>query len=70
LEALAADRYVVYGVVTEYCVKFAAFGLLQTGKPVEIVTDASRALRDDDGRATLDEFQRLGGKLTTVESLL
>ena len=27
---LAADRYVVYGVVTEYCVRFAALALLET----------------------------------------
>src|SRR5580658_990675 len=27
LAGLAADRYVVYGVVTEICVRFAAFGL-------------------------------------------
>ena len=30
LKELGADRYVVYGVVTEYCVKFAALGLLAT----------------------------------------
>ena len=41
-----ADRYVVYGVVTEICVKLAAFGLLKTGKRVEIVTDAIRSLND------------------------
>ena len=40
LRRLKADRYVVYGVVTEICVRCAAFGLLKTGKPVEIVTDA------------------------------
>ena len=27
LEELAADEYVVYGVVTEYCVKLAPFAL-------------------------------------------
>ena len=30
LDQLAADEYVVYGVVTEYCVKFAALGLLRS----------------------------------------
>lgn len=68
LEALNADRYVVYGVVTEVCVSFAAFGLLETGKQVEIVTDAVRALSDPAGNETLERFRREGGKLTTAEA--
>ena len=40
VEQLAADRFVVYGVVTEICVLFAARGLLKYGKPMTIVTDA------------------------------
>jgi nicotinamidase/pyrazinamidase len=68
LEALNADRYVVYGVVTEVCVSFAAFGLLQTGKRVEIVTDAVRPLSEEAGNETLERFRREGGKLTTAEA--
>jgi len=64
LDHFAADRYVVYGVVTEVCVKFAAFGLLETGKRVEIVTDAVCALDEENGAKTLEEFTRLGGHLT------
>lgn len=63
LESFGAERYVVYGVVTEYCVRYAAFGLLEWGR-VEIVTDAVQALQDAAARATLDEFQALGGVLT------
>jgi nicotinamidase/pyrazinamidase len=64
LDLLAADRYVVYGVVTEVCVKFAAFGLLETGKRVEIVTDAVCAFDQEKGAKTLAEFTALGGHLT------
>ncbi len=32
LELLNADRYVVYGVVTELCVQCAAFGLLRSAR--------------------------------------
>jgi nicotinamidase/pyrazinamidase len=64
LDHFQADRYVVYGVVTEVCVKFAAFGLLETGKRVEIVTDAICALNEENGAKTLADFQAAGGHLT------
>jgi nicotinamidase/pyrazinamidase len=64
LDLFAAERYVVYGVVTEVCVKFAAFGLLETGKRVEIVTDAICALNEENGAKTLADFQAMGGHLT------
>jgi nicotinamidase/pyrazinamidase len=64
IDFFAADRYVVYGVVTEVCVKFAAFGLLETGKRVEIVTDAICALNEETGAKTLADFTAAGGHLT------
>ncbi|MFB3825192.1 MAG: cysteine hydrolase family protein [Bryobacteraceae bacterium] len=66
LAALEADRYVVYGVVTEYCVRLAALGLLATGKPVTLVTDAVETLKAEDRDATLDEFTGRGGELARV----
>lgn len=66
LERLGADRYVVYGVVTEYCVRLAALGLLGTGKPVSVVTDAIATLRAEDSTRTLQEITDKGGKLVTV----
>jgi nicotinamidase/pyrazinamidase len=70
LEALNADRYVVYGVVTEVCVSFAAFGLLRMGKRVEVVTDAVRALFEAAGNETLERFRREGGALTMAEAVV
>lgn len=64
LDHLAAERYVVYGVVTEVCVKFAAFRLLETGKRVEIVTDAICAFNQENGAKTLADFTAAGGHLT------
>ena len=66
LEKFAAERYVVYGVVTEICVKLAAFGLLKTGQRVELVTDAVRSLKDADSSAMTAAFLAAGGVLTTV----
>jgi nicotinamidase/pyrazinamidase len=70
LEVLNADRYIVYGVVTEYCVKRAAFGLLKTGKRVEIVTDGIRSLSEADAKLVLNDFSAAGGVLTTAAALL
>lgn len=69
LEALQADRYVVYGVVTEVCVKLAALGLLRTGKSVDIVTDAIRVLQEETGRQTLADLEAAGGRLITSGEL-
>ena len=66
LERFAAERYVVYGVVTEICVKLAAFGLLKTGKRVELVTDAVRSLQDAASAEMTAAFLAAGGVLTTA----
>ena len=67
---LQADRYVVYGVVTEICVKLAASGLLKTGKRVELVTDAVRSLNDAASREMLREFTASGGVLTSTDAVV
>lgn len=69
LELLAADRYVLYGVVTEICVLHAARGLLKTGKPVNLVTDAIEGLKAEDSAKALAEIQNLGGALATVSDV-
>jgi nicotinamidase/pyrazinamidase len=69
LEQLAAERYVVYGVVTEICVQFAALGLLKTGKRVELVTNAVKSLDENAAAKFLSEFTAAGGKLMTVSEV-
>ncbi len=66
LDHFGAERYVVYGVVTEICVKLAAWGLLQTGKRVELVTDAVRSLNDAAAAEMTSALLAAGGVLTTV----
>jgi nicotinamidase/pyrazinamidase len=61
LNRLEADEYVVYGVVTEICVQFAAENLLALGKPVIIVRDAIMHLDASKSDAFLRAFSGRGG---------
>lgn len=69
--AFAANpEFVVFGVATEYCVRCAADGLLRKRRRVAIVTDAIKALDEDEGRKVLDELQARGARFTTTEQAL
>ena len=63
-------EFVVFGVVTEYCVSFAAKGLLERGRRVAVVQDAIETLKKDDGESTMAELKRLGARLTNTEEAL
>lgn len=63
-------EYVVFGVVTEYCVRFAAKGLLERGRRVAVVRDAIETLNPEDGKKTMAELERLGARLTTTDQVL
>jgi nicotinamidase/pyrazinamidase len=71
VERLGRDtEFVVFGVVTEYCVGFAAKGLLERGRRVSVVQDAIETLKAEDGRRTVSELQALGAKfITTAQAL-
>jgi nicotinamidase/pyrazinamidase len=66
LDRLGAVHCVVYGVVAEICVKNAVFGLLKTGRKVELVTDAIKELDATASSAMIAELLAAGGALTTV----
>ncbi len=70
LRELGAERCIVYGVVTEICVRLAAFGLLKSGRRVEIVTDAVQALDESAAGKVFAEFTAAGGRLTTRSAVL
>jgi nicotinamidase/pyrazinamidase len=63
-------EFVVFGVVTEYCVRFAAKGLLERGRQVAIVRDAIETLKKEDGENALGELERAGARLTTTDQAL
>lgn len=63
-------EYVVFGVVTEYCVSCAVKGLIERGRRVAVVQDAIETLKPEEGRKTVAEFQSLGARLTTTDQAL
>ena len=70
LDALAAGRFVVYGVVTEICVISTVRGLLATGRQVAVVADAIQALSADKAAQALAEIRSLGGAVATLAETL
>jgi len=71
LERLGADaEFVVFGVVTEYCVRLAAKGLLERGRRVSVVRDAIETLKAEDGQRTVAELKALGARFITTEQAL
>jgi nicotinamidase/pyrazinamidase len=66
----SAAEFVVFGVVTEYCVGLAARGLLKRNRKVAIVRDAIETLAPEVGNTTLAELQRQGARLVTTEEIL
>ena len=63
-------EFVVFGVVTEYCVACAVKGLLERKRRVAVVRDAIQTLAAEAGEKSLAEFQRLGARLVTTGEAL
>jgi nicotinamidase/pyrazinamidase len=69
LDQLDAKSCMVYGVVTEICVRNAALGLLASGCKVTLVTDAVCSLDDAKRAQFLQEFGAAGGEFKTVRQM-
>jgi nicotinamidase/pyrazinamidase len=69
LENIHGDRYVVYGLITEYCIRAAAFGLFERGLRVELVQNAIHSIDDQKAGLILDEFTSRGGHLVTINDV-
>jgi nicotinamidase/pyrazinamidase len=61
---------VVYGVVSEICVRFAALGLLDRGHRVTMVRDAMRHLEEDKAQELIEEVKRRGGKIVLTDEIV
>jgi nicotinamidase/pyrazinamidase len=63
-------QFVVFGVVTEYCVRFAAKGLLDRGYRVSVARDAIETLNAQDGKRTISELESIGANVITTDQAL
>jgi nicotinamidase/pyrazinamidase len=70
LRRLGEPEFFVFGVVTEYCVSFAAKGLLQRGRRVSIVEDAIETLDAAAGVNAMAELRQLGAKFVRTDAAL
>src|ERR1700730_2270821 len=63
-------EFIVFGVVTEYCVRFAAKGLIERGRRVSVVQNAIETLKAEDGDSTVAELQALGARFFSTDQAL
>src|ERR1700694_611532 len=63
-------EFVVFGVVTEYCVSCAVKGLLQRKRRGAVVREAIETLAPEVGEKTLAELQGLGARVVTTDEVL
>ena len=71
IEKLPHDaEFLVFGVVTEYCVRFAAKGLLERGRPVSVIEDTIETLSAEESRKTIAELKGMGAKFISSSQAL
>jgi nicotinamidase/pyrazinamidase len=66
----ADAEFVVFGVVTEYCVRCVAKGLLARGRRVALAEDAIKTLKAEDGEGALAEMKSLGARMITTREAI
>lgn len=63
-------EFMVFGVVTEYCVRCVAKGLLARGRRVALVQDAIETLKAEDGQGALTEMKSLGARMIATREAI
>ena len=70
MESLGIRRCVVFGVATEYCVRADCLSLRKRGVPVELVTDAIKAISEEGGKKALAELSEAGVRMVTANEVI
>jgi nicotinamidase/pyrazinamidase len=60
LSSLGPRRFVAFGVATDYCVRWSVMNLGKRGIPVDLVTDAIKAISEKGEREALKEMAAAG----------
>jgi nicotinamidase/pyrazinamidase len=72
VDAVAPSAIVLYGVALDVCDRYAIEGLLRhrPGIPLTLVTDAVRAIHEEEGDRLLTDWRRRGVRLATADQVL
>jgi nicotinamidase/pyrazinamidase len=72
VDTLDPEKIVLYGVATDFCVKYAVEGLLQRfpGRQLHLVTDAIRPIYPEEGERLLARWQEAGIRMITSRQIL
>jgi len=66
----ADAEFMVFGVVTEYCVRCVGKGLLERGRRVALVGDAIETLKAEDGHGALAQMKSLGARMVSTREAI
>ena len=64
------DEVYVYGVATEFCVRYACIGLKNSVKDVFVIEDAIKEVSKEARQATFSEFKRKGIRSIKASQIL
>ncbi len=67
LNDLGVEHIYIGGLALDYCVKASAQDVLDQGRGVTVLIDATRAVNVHDAEETIEEIVRKGGELATLE---
>ncbi|MEW6733694.1 MAG: isochorismatase family cysteine hydrolase [Acidobacteriota bacterium] len=65
-----AEKYLVFGVATDYCVKAAALGLLARGYRVAVVEDAISGVTAEGSQAAIAEMKKAGAEIVRTADVI
>jgi nicotinamidase/pyrazinamidase len=69
LASLGQPHFVVFGVATEYCVRWAVRALRKRSLPVALVRDAIKAITEEGARKAIEEMVAAGAELVTTAEI-